>query len=41
MSAMKNPFRYGSKVTGGAFYGRVEIQKSILNVIGGCASKLG
>ena len=33
---MKNPFRYGSKVTGGAFYDRVEIQKSILNVIDGC-----
>lgn len=35
MCAMKNPFRYGSKVTGGAFYDRVEIQKSIMNVIDG------
>ena len=32
---MKNPFRYGAKVTGGEFYDRVEIQKSILNVIDG------
>ena len=35
MCAMRNPFRYGSKVTGGEFYDRVEIQKSILNVIDG------
>ena len=32
---MRNPFRYGSKVTGGEFYDRIEIKKSILNVIDG------
>ena len=33
---MQNPFRYGAKVTGGAFYDRREIKASIINVIDGC-----
>ena len=33
---MQNPFRYGSKVTGGSFYDRREIKASMLNVIDGC-----
>ena len=33
---MQNPFRYGAKVTGGAFYDRREIKSSMLNVIDGC-----
>ena len=33
---MKNPFRYGAKVTGGAFYDRREIKASMLNVLDGC-----
>ncbi|MBR4616320.1 MAG: hypothetical protein IKO55_11995 [Kiritimatiellae bacterium] len=33
---MQNPFRYGTKVTGGSFYDRREIKASMLNVIGGC-----
>ena len=33
---MQNPFRYGAKVTGGAFYDRREIKSSLLNVIDGC-----
>lgn len=32
---MKNPFRYGSKVTGGAFFDRREIKKSMMNVLDG------
>ena len=35
MCAMRNPFRYGAKVTGGSFYDRCEIKTSILNVIDG------
>ena len=35
MCAMRNPFRYGAKVTGGSFYDRREIKTSILNVIDG------
>ena len=33
---MQNPFRYGAKVTGGSFYDRREIKRSMLNVIDGC-----
>ena len=36
MSRMRNPFRYGAKVTGGAFYDRREIKASMLNVLDGC-----
>ena len=36
MCGMRNPFRYGSKVTGGSFYDRREIKVSLLNVIDGC-----
>ena len=36
MWGMRNPFRYGAKVTGGSFYDRREIKKSMLNVIDGC-----
>ena len=32
---MRNPFRYGAKVTGDEFYDRIELKKSILNVIDG------
>jgi len=32
---MKNPFRYGAKVTGGAFYDRREIKASMMNVLDG------
>ena len=32
---MKNPFKYGSKVTGGSFYDRREIKVSMLNVLDG------
>ncbi len=35
MGGMKNPFQYGSKVTGDDFYDRVEIKKSLFNVIAG------
>lgn len=31
----KNPFKYGSKVTGGSFYDRREIKASMLNVLDG------
>lgn len=31
----KNPFKYGSKVTGGSFYDRREIKASMLNVLEG------
>jgi len=34
-SAMRNPFQYGAKVTGECFFDRIEIKKSILNVIAG------
>ena len=33
---VQNPFRYGAKVTGGAFYDRREIKTSMLNVLAGC-----
>ena len=33
---MKNPFRYGAKVTGGAFYDRREIKASMMNALDGC-----
>ena len=33
---MRNPFRYGAKVTGGSFYDRREIKAAMLNVIDGC-----
>ena len=36
MSGMRNPFRYGAKVTGGSFYDRREIKASMLNVLDGC-----
>lgn len=32
---MKNPFRYGTKVTGGSFYDRCEIKSSMMNVLDG------
>ena len=32
---MKNPFSYGAKVTGGAFYDRREIKASMMNVLDG------
>lgn len=32
---MKNPFRYGAKVTGGSFYDRREIKASMMNVLDG------
>ena len=32
----QNPFRYGAKVTGGAFYDRREIKASMRNVLAGC-----
>lgn len=32
---MKNPFRYGAKVTGGSFYDRHEIKASMMNVLDG------
>ena len=36
MLRMRNPFRYGARVTGGAFYDRREIKASMLNVLDGC-----
>lgn len=36
MLHMRNPFRYGAKVTGGAFYDRCEIKASMLNALDGC-----
>ena len=33
---MRNPFRYGVKVTGSSFYERREIKAAIANVIDGC-----
>ena len=35
IGAMRNPFRYGIKVTGGSFYGRRGTKASMLNVIDG------
>ena len=32
---MRNPFRYGAKVTGGSFYDRREIKASMMNVLDG------
>lgn len=32
---MRNPFHYGAKVTGESFFDRIEIKKSILNVVDG------
>jgi len=32
---MRNPFQYGAKVTGDSFFDRIEIKKSILNVVSG------
>lgn len=32
---MKNPFRYGAKVTGGSFYDRREIKAAMMNVLDG------
>lgn len=32
---MKNPFKYGAKVTGGSFYDRREIKASMMNVLDG------
>ena len=32
---MRNPFEYGSAVSGNAFYDREEVKRAILNVIDG------
>ena len=32
---MKNPFRYGSRVSGGAFFDRARIMRDMLGVVDG------
>ena len=37
---MKNPFKYGSRVSGGAFFDRERIMRDMLGVIDGASVNL-